>query len=574
MNKNPHRWKSWSLSLLAILLTCFYPCVFLFSQNAGEAAAADMLPFFLIFLITAFGSLLFFSIFLRNISRAATLACLSMLVIINFSMITDSIKGWLPWFQDKFFLLFAGLVLLGLLILCIRKKPDLTAACGVIALTFGILTAISLLQAIPKLIQVAAYHSEDLSAQAPDVEFQNDKPNVYYLIFDEYGGDENLEAYFGFDNSAFYAQLEDRGFSLSHTSRNTESCWSDTLIPNLLNLDYVADDSMPEKVRRAFLREPLLTRLFGGNGYRVNLINHRAYLSISGARELTQGQTEDTISDYLFDNSIYCKLPWIKDKLSRWMFENYRDNYQGPLENALDALKNCYQAAQGQPTLTISYIQCPHAPFLYNADGSVRDLFNAWLWKDASLYPGQLQYLNTVILEAIDNIQSNDPDAVILLQSDHGARVPLHMVEQYGGPRFDAEAETPIMQSVLCCAYIPGEIIDIEGDTCINAARKTIDAALGTQLGTISPASGYVVDEMYNAEPHPEAPADTPAETPSEAPTVVPEAELEPELPALPSEETPALPVPPQPDTLPDGPDAPPPPADPPPKPVRPPEKA
>lgn len=149
--------------------------------------------------------------------------------------------------------------------------------------------------------------------------------------------------------------------------------------------------------------------------------------------------------------------------------------------------KKLLPAAQGQPTLTISYIQCPHAPFLYNADGSVRDLFNGWQWKDASLYPGQLQYLNTVILETIDNIQKNDPDAVILLQSDHGARVPLHMVEQYGGPRFDAEAETPIMQSVLCCAYIPGESINIEGDTCINAARKTIDADLWHPAGAITP---------------------------------------------------------------------------------------
>lgn len=573
MTGNTPRWKSWTLSLLAVLLTCLYPCVFLFGQNASEASAGDMLPFFLIFFITALGCLLFFAIFVRNISHAATLSCLAMLVVINFSMITDSIKDRLPWFQDRFFLLFAALVLLVLLILCIKKKPNLTAACGVIALTFGILTAISLLQAIPKLIQVASYQPEEHDSQESNVEFQGQTPNVYYLIFDEYGGDENLESYFGFDNSAFYAQLEERGFSISHSSRNTESCWSDTLIPNMLNLDYVADDSMPERIRRNYLKDPTLAQLFRSNGYQINLINHRSYLDISGARELTQGQTEDTISDYLFHNSIYCKIPWVKDKLSRWMFENYRDNYQGPLENALDALKNCYQAAQGQPTLTISYIQCPHAPFLYNADGSVRDLFNAWLWKDASLYPGQLQYLNTVILETIDNIQKNDPDAVILLQSDHGARVPLHMVEQYGGPRFDAEAETPIMQSVLCCAYIPGEIIDIEGDTCINAARKTIDAVFGTQLGSITPASGYVIDEIYNAEPHPEETTVMPSATSTHTPDASLSPTPSPSYLPLPSDDIPVLPQPPQ-GNPPADPPAPPPPGNPPPKPANPPEQA
>lgn len=30
---------------LAVITTCLYPCVFLFSQNAGEANAIDMLPF-------------------------------------------------------------------------------------------------------------------------------------------------------------------------------------------------------------------------------------------------------------------------------------------------------------------------------------------------------------------------------------------------------------------------------------------------------------------------------------------------------------------------------------------------
>ena len=180
-----------------------------------------------------------------------------------------------------------------------------------------------------------------------------------------------------------------------------------------------------------------------------------------------------------------------------------RDSYQGPLENALTSLTESPQAAQDGPTLTVSYIQCPHAPFIYNADGSVRDLDTAWYWKDETLYPGQLQYINTVILDAIDNIQAQDPDAVILLQSDHGARVPLHMVEQFGGPRFDAPKETPIMQSTLCCACVPGQNVDIEGDTCINATRKVLDAVFGTDLGAIEPKTGYVLAEIYNARPEP-----------------------------------------------------------------------
>ena len=484
------------LPAAAILLTCLYPCAFLFFQNAGEARAADMLPFFGIFLLTALALAAIYGILLRSLSRAAVMACLTMLVVINFTMVTDALEARLPWFYSRYALILICALLAGLLILLLKKKPDLTALCGILALTFGALTVAGGVQAIPKLMETASYQmaSEDGSVIA----LSGEKRNVYYLMFDEYGGDENLRFYFGYDNSDFYGELEKRGFSVSHTSRNTESCWTDTLVPNMLNLDYVADDSMPEKIRRSFLKRPLLAEIFRANGYRIHEVNHRAFLRIAGAEELTTGQTEDNISEYLFQNSIYCKLPWIRDQITLWMFRNYRDNYKEPLANAISVLKDCADAAE-DPTLTVAYIQCPHAPFVYNADGSVRDLSTGWYWRDQTLYPGQLQYINKVILETVDNIQQRDPEALILLMSDHGARVSLHMVEQFGGPRFDAAGETAIMQNMLCCVYIPGQTIDIEGDTAINAARKTIDAAFGTTLGTVPPETGYILPEYYNA---------------------------------------------------------------------------
>ena len=483
--------------VLAVVTTCLYPCVFLYSRNAGEARALDMIPFFLLFLGTALIALAVYGLILRNMSRAAVMSCLTMLVVINFTMLADAVERKAPWLYSRYLLVLVCLILILLLVLFLRKKPNLTALCVIIALTFGALTVMSVIMAVPKLLQTASYEdpAEDPGAE---ITLNGEKRNVYYLLFDEYGGDENLQYYFGFDNSAFYGELEARGFSVSHTSRNGETLWTDTLVPNMLCMDYVAEDDMPEKVRRTYLENPLLARIFRQNGYQINLINHRAFLRVKG-RELTSGQTEDNISEYLFNNSIYCKLPWIREQITLWMFRNYRDHYREPLENALTALKGCADETDG-PTLTLAYIQCPHAPFVYNADGTVRDLATGWNWKDQSLYPGQLTYLNTVILETVDNIQARDPEAVILLMSDHGVRVSLHMVEQFGGPRFDAAAESPVMQNMLCCVFVPGQTLDIEGDTAINATRKTIDAAFGTSLGTIPPKTGYILPEYYNAK--------------------------------------------------------------------------
>ncbi len=491
--------KSWAPALSAVLLTCFYPCIFIYSQNAGEARALDMLPFLGLFLFTAAVIFLMLGLVFRDVGRSAFVTCLAMLVVMNFSLVADGVKSLLPWFYAKYQLAVIAVLGLGLIALMAKRKPNMQVGCILLALMFGAMSLVSFFTAIPKLIATASD-----GADVPDVSVaeitQRDKPNVYYLLFDEYGGDENLMTYFGFDNAEFYEALEARGFTVSHSTYNAESCWTDTLVPNLLNLDYVVNDDMTEKARREYLEKPYLAELLQENGYSVNLVNHRAYLRVEGARELTENQMEDNISEYLLENSLFSKIDYFDTMINRRIFVSYRDNYLGPLNNCFQQLKDCWKETKSGPTLTISYIQSPHAPFVFNADGTVRDLTTGWYWKDESLYPGQLQYVNTKILEAVDNIQKNDPTAVILLMSDHGARVPLHMVEQFGGPRFDAEKETPVMQSALCCVCVPGKQLDIEGQTGINAARMALNSAFGMDLAMIPAETGYVLPEIYNAK--------------------------------------------------------------------------
>ena len=505
--------KSWAAGLAAVILTSLYPCVFIYAQNAGEAELGDTRLFAGIFLITALVILAVTGLIFRNMSRASFMTCLGMLVVINFTMVSQGIKGKLPWLRDRYQLLLIGLVLLLILILLLKKKPNMTAGCGIIALTVGALCFISGIIAAPKLISGA---TQPPPPDAPDeilsARFSGDQRNVYYLLFDEYGGTENLQTYFGYDNSDFYDALKERGFSVSETSRNTESCWTEDIVPNLLNLNYVVNDDMTARVRRSYLENPALVQLFWGNGYQVNLVNHWRYLRFPG-KELTRGQHEDNISSYLLQRSLFQQIPPVRNKIEQKIFMNYRDNYVGPVENAIDALRGCADAVDG-PTLTVSYIQCPHAPFVFHKDGSIQaDKSKYWYWKDLSLYTDQLQYINSVILDTIDSIQAKDPDAVILLLSDHGARVPLHMVEQFGGPWFDAEKETPVMQNALVSAYIPGQQLNLEGQTGINATRMVLNAAFDLDLSMVEPAEGYVLPDYFNAKERPKASENTAEES-------------------------------------------------------------
>ena len=53
-----------------------------------------------------------------------------------------------------------------------------------------------------------------------------------------------LNIYYDYDNQEFSDFLTQRGFNISYGSHNTESIWTSTIVPNILNLSYVASDDI------------------------------------------------------------------------------------------------------------------------------------------------------------------------------------------------------------------------------------------------------------------------------------------------------------------------------------------
>ena len=75
--------------------------------------------------------------------------------------------------------------------------------------------------------------------------------------------------------------------------------------------------------------------------------------------------------------------------------------------------------------------------------------------------------MNTCILETVNNILEEDREAIIILQSDHGVRYPVHMEELGINTEYEIDSEIPYMENILNCVYYKGEKIDIEGKTGI-----------------------------------------------------------------------------------------------------------
>ena len=144
-----------------------------------------------------------------------------------------------------------------------------------------------------------------------------------------------------------------------------------------------------------------------------------------------------------------------------------------------------------KPTFTIAYFVCPHDYFVFDQNGNFipdelgTDLTN----KDT--YINQLIYVNHVIEETVANIKENDPNAVIIIQSDHGMRYPHWMDFHYENYDYDPVAENPYMQNVLNCVYYQGEIIPIEGLSGVNTLRMVLNHVFGTNYEMLDSPEQY-----------------------------------------------------------------------------------
>jgi hypothetical protein len=79
----------------------------------------------------------------------------------------------------------------------------------------------------------------------------------------------------------------------------------------------------------------------------------------------------------------------------------------------------------------------------------------------------------------VDEIQKNDPTAIIILQSDHGART-IYRREGLSQDLNDPSTDRGQMRNILNCVYLGGETMDISGLSGINTLRAVLNQVYGT----------------------------------------------------------------------------------------------
>lgn len=462
----------WGLPLLAVIFAAIFPAIFLYGNNSNEANIQDVLRPMLLFVAIALALFLVCFIIIRNTYKSAVITVLFMLVFENFATLEAFLLNINPdlryWHTTAIFLF----ILLHIAYLINRFIPaDLDAAISsVLCLVFGALVVVNVVVAVPGEINKMNARQLEAAQSKPEENAlgvnsgSETLPNIYLLVFDEFSGFRQMEKYYHYDNKVLKDFLTENGFTISYDSHN-ESIITTTVTTNLANLDYIVDNTTSESEKKALRQNGALFSLMSDLGYDIRKLSvnelygedYRIEGLTSVGTSLTA--TGEDLNTLLFKQTAL--YPWIKHTTSDTL----------KLVEFLESDDNI----PSETTFTIAHMAISHTPFYYDENGNIRPSVDWNNWHDDSIYLDIYKYNTKLIISIVENLVKNDPNALIMLMSDHGARASTD------AELFMEKFELNDVNNIFNAFYYNGEDLqEYSNLSAVNTLRMLLNQAIGT----------------------------------------------------------------------------------------------
>ncbi|HEV8488516.1 MAG TPA: sulfatase-like hydrolase/transferase [Candidatus Limnocylindrales bacterium] len=267
------------------------------------------------------------------------------------------------------------------------------------------------------------------------------RPDVYILLLDGHARPDVLREIFGYDETPLLAGLEGRGFEIATQSR-TNYALTVQVMAAMFNmrplheidsvrplLDKTSSRPPGAVIRTAINDGPVLER-FREEGY--ELVALASSYEEPALRSVDRWIDTGELNEFevnLFRRTIL--RPILPIVAPDWVSSSYRSR----VENEFDALGDIAAERGDRPKFVFGHLPSPHAPWVYNADGSPRTVLDVdamWAETPASTgldkaalikgYAGQVEWVDGRLMEAIDEIVANSArPPVIIVFGDHGS---------------------------------------------------------------------------------------------------------------------------------------------------------
>ncbi len=429
----------------SILLAAYIPLA-LFASNLGEIKPQTTYRLLLTLAIAALVILFLVNLFIRNLQKSGLLTSFIVFFFSVYGSLYTFFKnpmvfgGVFGHHRIVIFLMFVFFAVFSWLVLKkFRHLPEITLLVNLFSFYLVLMPVIQIALFTFQNNQLTKAQPAFKNAPSQAVLPQKDLPDIYHIILDSYQRQDFLAESYGFDNSKFIQFLNDSGFYVADCSRSN---YAHTFlsISSTMNMSYVQDYMTPETLTEPALKDALVHSQVRARlsdlGYQIVAFDN-VHWDFSDADIFHPFSIEPLVNPYLFPiESIYIdnsalriikdfSLPF-KQGVTSLSSSALKDHYLQQ-EFILDSLDESVSIPS--PKYVFGHIEKPHGPYVFESDGTFlkedayyRDKYFSAINKEYARmgFIKQIEYLNSRIPKLINEIKKIDPQAIIILHSDHG----------------------------------------------------------------------------------------------------------------------------------------------------------
>jgi len=476
------------------ILFSIFPILFLYSNNVNSVVIKELL--FPILLVSIFSYLVLFilKLVLKDWKKSSVLTSIYMILIFLYGhihLLLYSLDiGGIQIGRNRFLLIIFLVLFIISTLYMIKSKKRFDKINNIIS-------GVAITMIVLSVTNIAIYNFEnyDRSSEneisiSKEMGISNNKPDIYYIILDEYSGDIPLKNTFGFDNNSFKEFLKENQF---HFIVDSHSNYATTMlsVPSVLNMDYISN--LVNETKNSQNKIPLY-ELVQKNQVMKNL-KTQGYTIIN-----INGGVWQTSNIQIADENL-CN-PILNMELVETIFKTSILNpiegiVLSPImkENRLCVFSELIKITERNegPMFVFAHILLPHSPYLFGAEGeSVGQVelslgYNTGL--DKEKYVNQLKFVNNKIIDLINEIiESSEQSPIIIIQSDHGVRMDIN---------WENPSEEDIKRTYknLIAYHIPETENNIPIETPVNTFRIIFNNYFNSSFEILE-------DKMYYSNPN------------------------------------------------------------------------
>jgi hypothetical protein len=278
------------------------------------------------------------------------------------------------------------------------------------------------------------------SCRQPD----SSKPDIYYIIFDEYTDNRSLAQLWHYNNSDITEWLIEKGFHIPDSSKVNYS-FTPYSISSILNMNYPAIkrgsiDELPPQYLKAVrsMSDNETFCILQKEQYDFHFISpfNNTFNNLPIEREFDQ-YAQKKLFNHTFPGRLVQDFAGDFKPAPAILFKKKdRDN-----RLIINSIKSTARPSPNRPPQFVyGHLMITHTPHLYDSMGAIRAVADPrHPTPDFDTYVNQVKKANTIIQELVTHILThNRPNTVIIIMGDHGFRQLPDNQSQYAFPNFCA----------------------------------------------------------------------------------------------------------------------------------------